>query len=35
MTSNRGGENLGLKELVAIAIGGMVGGGIFTISTCA
>ena len=31
MTSNRGGKSLGLKELVAIAIGGMVGGGIFTI----
>jgi len=24
-------KNLGLKELIAIAIGGMVGGGIFTI----
>ncbi len=24
-------SNLGLKELIAIAIGGMVGGGIFTI----
>ncbi len=31
MSSNRGGKSLGLKELVAIAIGGMVGGGIFTI----
>ena len=31
MTSNRGGKSLGLKELIAIAIGGMVGGGIFTI----
>lgn len=27
----QGGKNLGLKELIAIAIGGMVGGGIFTI----
>ena len=31
MSNNRGGKSLGLKELVAIAIGGMVGGGIFTI----
>ena len=31
MTNNRGKKALGLKELVAIAIGGMVGGGIFTI----
>ncbi len=31
MTNNRGSKSLGLKELVAIAVGGMVGGGIFTI----
>lgn len=31
MTNNRNSKSLGLKELVAIAIGGMVGGGIFTI----
>ncbi len=31
MSNNRGSKSLGLKELVAIAIGGMVGGGIFTI----
>ncbi len=31
MSNNRSSKNLGLKELVAIAIGGMVGGGIFTI----
>ncbi len=31
MTNNRGKKSLGLKELVAIAVGGMVGGGIFTI----
>ncbi len=31
MTNNRGSKALGLKELVAIAVGGMVGGGIFTI----
>ena len=31
MTHNRGKKVLGLKELIAIAIGGMVGGGIFTI----
>ncbi len=31
MSNNRGSKTLGLKELVAIAIGGMVGGGIFTI----
>jgi amino acid transporter len=31
MTNNRAGKSLGLKELIAIAIGGMVGGGIFTI----
>ncbi len=29
--NNRNSDSLGLKELVAIAIGGMVGGGIFTI----
>ena len=31
MSNNRNNKSLGLKELVAIAIGGMVGGGIFTI----
>jgi len=31
MTHNRGKKVLGLKELIAIAVGGMVGGGIFTI----
>ncbi len=31
MSNNRNSKSLGLKELVAIAIGGMVGGGIFTI----
>ena len=31
MSNNRDSKSLGLKELVAIAIGGMVGGGIFTI----
>jgi amino acid transporter len=31
MTNNRNSKSLGLKELIAIAIGGMVGGGIFTI----
>jgi amino acid transporter len=31
MTNNRDKKKLGLKELVAIAVGGMVGGGIFTI----
>lgn len=31
MTNNRGSKSLGIKELVAIAVGGMVGGGIFTI----
>jgi amino acid transporter len=29
--NNRDSNSLGLKELIAIAIGGMVGGGIFTI----
>jgi len=31
MANNRNSTSLGLKELIAIAIGGMVGGGIFTI----
>jgi len=31
MSNNRESKSLGLKELIAIAIGGMVGGGIFTI----
>jgi len=31
MTNNRENKVLGLKELIAIAVGGMVGGGIFTI----